>query len=277
MKSLDLSKLGGFPFAEDDLEYAIVGLTERINALLSPYAAGGIVILAGCEVSVSGPNTTINAGYMCIGTNVYYVQSYTFVTAAITTLKWVLVQGFNPAGNLTFENLAIEQVYISDEMTIQNTTGPGVLFDYATQNWTYIMGNILQYAPQLAPASALVTLASNSIDTWHVVGAVSEPAYGGTWLGATGQDSRFKKDDVEGVAVRLALKCSGSPPLTVFNLPAGYRPATKIVVVIHKYVISTAPTPYFLTIQTNGDVQISDPSGGSVPAADYFGEYYFKI
>lgn len=276
MKSLDLSKLGGFPFTEDDLEYSIIGLTERINALLSPYAAGGIVILAGCEVNVSGPNTTINAGFMCIGPNVYYVQSYTFVTAAITTLKWVLVQGFNPAGNLTFENLANEQVYISDEMTIQNTAGPGFLFDYATQNWTYAMGSILQNAPQLATSAAIIPLASKTIDTWHIVGGVSEPAYGGTWVGAGSQDSRFKKDDVEGVAIRLALKCTGSPPLTVFNLPVGYRPATKIVTVIHKYVIATVPTPYFLSILTNGDVQIADPTG-AVPAADYFGEYYFKI
>lgn len=78
-------------------------------------------------------------------------------------------------------------------------------------------------------ADEAVTKPKTDLDTWHVVGAVGEPAYQNSWRvyysGEWGSPA-FYKDAMGFVHLRgLAQKTS---PITgiIFTLPAGYRPAT---------------------------------------------------
>lgn len=69
------------------------------------------------------------------------------------------------------------------------------------------------------------------IETPHNVGDLGEPAFEHGWLNydaTTFQGARFWKDPMGIVHVEGLVK-SGTIATSVFTLPAGYRPATKLV------------------------------------------------
>jgi hypothetical protein len=62
------------------------------------------------------------------------------------------------------------------------------------------------------------------MDTWHTVGAASEPAFLNGWVITSGYPVQFRKDPLGKVQIR-GMVAGGTVGTSVFLLPAGYRPA----------------------------------------------------
>lgn len=104
-----------------------------------------------------------------------------------------------------------------------------------------------------------------TVEDWHNVGDVGEPAFGTNWRNDTAgsgyADCSFYKDGLGIVRLQGAVEYTAGTGAgtVVFTLPAGYRPeATKF-----KTVIVTGPTTGYLAIATTGEVLLGsgDASG----------------
>lgn len=98
-------------------------------------------------------------------------------------------------------------------------------------------------------------------ETWHAVGATDEPAFGSPWANLGGSDlgvmfRRGVQGDVQlaGRAKSTAAVASGS---RIFTLPAGYRPATRVVL---PTVINSPSVAAVLVVGTDGTVEIANLS-----------------
>jgi hypothetical protein len=99
------------------------------------------------------------------------------------------------------------------------------------------------------------------IEAWHVVGTAGEPGFQGTWISFPGYTGpAFRLDEASGVVhLRGAISygADNAGTSTVFELPAGYRPAKPLI-------LRVATTNGFgsenafgaVLVQPNGDVRM---------------------
>lgn len=94
-----------------------------------------------------------------------------------------------------------------------------------------------------------------TLDTWHVVGAVGEPAFQNAWVNYGGSyfGAAFKKDPLGKVQLRGMVK-SGTIGAAIFTLPAGYRP------VKDSYPVVNSVAPGGLVIFPTGVVAAFAPA-----------------
>jgi hypothetical protein len=72
--------------------------------------------------------------------------------------------------------------------------------------------------------------AKKNVEAWHVVGAVGQPAFENGWVNYGGgyASAAFYKDSL-GVVHLKGLVKSGTVGTSIFQLPAGYRPAEALI------------------------------------------------
>lgn len=121
--------------------------------------------------------------------------------------------------------------------------------------------------------------ADRSIDTWHEVGAVGEPAYNVAWQAVVGSGIYFKKNDVGMVTVSFAaeylnLNATG---INVFTLPVGYRPGTPVPMMFPVRDDADGYTGVCVVIDPNGTVTASSGTIGFVQQNHYYrGTFTFQ-
>lgn len=276
---------GGHPLTGDDFEYIQFANRDAIAGSLSylrGQTADDLVVLNGCNVSVVGSNYTYTDGYIWYNGEVYYVPAQPVPQAMVVGGDHVfsIVSTNNATGIDTYQNGTIVNTWEDRTAVIlHNTSGSNV---YNAQIlFKYVISQIVDQAALFAKLSDLTPFAQKSIDTWHVIGAGGQPAYGSTWGAIAGKDSRFIKDDVGGVSVRLNATTTGvAPGGVIFVLPVGYRPVTQVTMIVHKYNVSALPVAYVGAIDTAGNVTIVDGTNSpffQAPAGSYLCEIYFKI
>ena len=285
--------LGGHPLLGDNVEFTQSAWRNAFEGLLSPLAntidASGKI--SGCAIVVAGSNYTYGAGWAWYNNEVYYVpaqatpQPLSLAPGATYAFDFIeTVAQSDQYQDLTTQNVH----YVRTATIVHNALGVHEI--NSLMQYEDVLSDLLITTGKLTTPTALnaavATLnasialkADKTIDTWHVVGSGGgNPAYGTGMAAAAGRDTRYIKDDVGGVHVRIAVTSSGTDQ-SIFLLPVGYRPITNISVPIFKYSISSTPSPYWCTIDaSNGNVFMVDPvSPFFPPAGDYYLELYFKI
>jgi len=128
-------------------------------------------------------------------------------------------------------------------------------------------GNLDLLAKINEVASSVPTLPTSIADTsWHLVGAVGEPAFQNSWVwfGAGNSVPAFRKDGFGFVHLKGSVK-NGTNGSVIFTLPAGYRPLEQIAVPSLYFVASTV---YWVTINPDGTVV--HKSGGGPNTGTWF-------
>jgi len=129
-------------------------------------------------------------------------------------------------------NLGTRSVQISvfDATTLQDVTAGAEIERTSTVSVTVRTSAALpppasgQYTVVVSAPGAQ-NLTDQTMDTWHAVGGVGEPAFQNSWVnfGAPYAAAAFRKDPFGRVMLRGSIK-SGTINQTAFTLPAGYRP-----------------------------------------------------
>ncbi len=135
--------------------------------------------------------------------------------------------------------------------------------DKDTYVYTAILESLSTGSYSAADANSVLLL-PGEIDKWHYVGATGEPAFQNSWV-LYGNSSfypvRFKKNPSGRVFVEGAVKNgTGTGNVTVFTLPAGYRPAVALLWQTSAYD-GTNTNASYIYVQTSGAIQVKIAAG----------------
>lgn len=146
---------------------------------------------------------------------------------------------------------------------------------WAQQTWTS-GGIAMATTTTLSRFEAILVGVSTGVvpEPWHVVGASGEVAFNTNWTqyestsGGTYQPLSFMKDPYGTVRLRGMAKTTssygyGAATATIFQLPAGYRPAKRLRIPAPHKDSANNYIMVILEIYTNGDVQIAEGVGGA--------------
>jgi hypothetical protein len=176
---------------------------------------------------------------LSVGNGLINFESGTFLTP--------LVQMFNDAAN----------VYLNTQLA------GGVAFSSTAAAW----------APVLPGGTTL--------DTRHTVGSGGAAApFNTNWLTSSTFNGStnwaplyYGRDALDYVAVQGAFKANTTAPgASVFQLPAGYRPAQQWPVLVERKSTTTTPATsmFFGAVSTAGNLNIMTQTGGGIAASDEF-------
>lgn len=219
MKKLDIA-LGGHPLAGDDLLFLQSSITEGLTALAAGLG-GSLFIISGVEITVAAGTITWTAGWMYINGEICQVDSGSATLASNNT--FTIVQTYDSAGNVVYEDLTTKDTYLIRKATISGTAGGANVYTNARRlsNYNDRSGTTL-------------------LGSWAAPGAA--PVVYKDITGAT----RFTG------AVQATSYSSGTDSI-ITTLATQYRPDT-LRRVIAPALIGSSVTLVHLTIDTNGDV-----------------------
>jgi hypothetical protein len=121
---------------------------------------------------------------------------------------------------------------------------------------------------------------SDTLETWHVVGSASNPAFNTNWVtnttfnGSTGWPGLQFQRTANGRGALTGCWKAGAtaPAAAIFQLPVGYRPAVNQPVWMERKTGSSpaVTTGFFGQVSTAGNVNVIIGTGGGLVAGDEF-------
>ena len=231
MNKVDFSKAGGFPFAQEDLNFmqnSNISALAMIAKALS-FGQSDSLILYGCAntVGLSGAGNYTGGAIVFKG-EVCAVDNGTVI--ALTsgqTYNWIIDDTHDATGDDVFENGVAVQTYRIRKAKVVNAVYNGAIHQRVST-----MVSFSDYS-------------KNNVDSLHLVGASGEPAFaagivntiGG--LGAVLCPLSFKKvANMLFVNGHIKYTGGGITGATLFTLPDSYIPAL-VVGTLQSYAFGT--------------------------------------
>lgn len=270
MDKLDLTLLGGFPLDLDDLEWMQNGLGDCIRGLSAAF--GQSYILSGCDVSGGGGVYDITSGWVVLNGEPCYWAGGVGVglPGGVELYSMALETSLDPSGIETFQDLTVQNAY-------QRRRAVPVLTALAE-------AGSLPHAPltgERMPDRLRALLGDAALGEWRTVGAAGEPAFQNGWVSGSGASVvAYRKESGGVVRLKGVLYGGSSSGPTVFQLPAGYRPAASAVSLGTRLTTYTTPWPgtsqRLATVNSAGDfsVWLDTPLGSDVFNLAEFPPFY---
>lgn len=104
---------GGMPLYGDDFAFLDAAAREAFSGVIREFAqaAGGYMILGGCETSTSGPSTVVASGFVLLNYEICYFPGGSIVPTPGEAAGFDLDVTYDSAGLKTFANASTNDTY----------------------------------------------------------------------------------------------------------------------------------------------------------------------
>jgi hypothetical protein len=151
MNELKTTGLGGLPFALDDLRFVYVALKQALNGVSNAFSLTNVdglgnpqpVKLWGCTITTDIVSAaplvkySVSEGFISMGGEIFYVPATFILANAGDTIYFVISESYDPAGELTFADQSVQNVYKVRNATI-SASNAGSAYYIAIANITDI-------------------------------------------------------------------------------------------------------------------------------------------
>lgn len=187
MKKVDFTKLGGFPFDQDTLDYLQTAYSELMPMLLADLPSGVPVILSGMALSSTSTDVTVANGYFFLNGEIYRCTGTTLPYSSLGSVNAIrLVTSTVP---LTFNNgVTYPTIFTDKSATFSNVLGSfnSTNLNITTfRHWTEFVGPRAREANWQTVASSTAACAGNILyklnwwnNTLHLRGTLTVSASG---------------------------------------------------------------------------------------------------
>lgn len=119
MKKIITDGLGGHPVKFLDFEFVQEQIREIITAEFGSFPSNKVVVVSGCSITTDESDTSITAGYVVYGGELYAVAAKSIQKTSLEQqAKWRIVTNTDTRGNKTFADGSQKSVYVNKQMEI---------------------------------------------------------------------------------------------------------------------------------------------------------------
>jgi hypothetical protein len=218
---------GGMPLDGDDFEWVHSGLLEAFKGVLHPFLAkySGNAILSGCVVSFGGGLASVTEGWVAINYEVCFCPAQTVAVASLAASSLKIAQTYDVSGLEVFADSVARDTYLRRRAAISDGLSGSneIVLD--------------------APA--------------RFTGEISITSFLNSWVVDTG--SAVKARIFNGIVSLEGVLTGGNTNLSIFNLPAGFRPsAIRRSLALNSFDLNPTIT---VSIFTDGDIVVYNDGG----------------
>jgi hypothetical protein len=236
------------PFMLDDLRWMDDAYRAAFYGLASAFGItpADSFVLSGCALTIgivgSDYQYDNTAGYICLAGEIFAVDAQTgLLITPGNTARWDVVTSNDAAGAKVF----------ADGTTYQT---------YQVRKARLISSADTSKMPAAAP-----TLISKIRSLTSYATAWVMPTLEAAYTNVSGQEVAYRKNTIGNLEIRGNFTASSADG-KLFTLPVNFRPAIPVRIPIIYDPITPGSSDGFVTIETNGDVVLSDAAatGGKV-------------
>lgn len=126
MNKLITTHIGGMPIVLDDLRWIETGLKDALNGIVShgTLSSTDVMIISGCEYDPNeisdNSQLTLSSGYVLFNEEIFKVNAAVVsLSPTSNKLYWDLKSSFDSAGNVTFEDTVVRDIYEIREFEVK--------------------------------------------------------------------------------------------------------------------------------------------------------------
>ena len=247
MKILKTTDVGGFPFVLDDIRFIYSGLLEAYRAVVSPYLTPqDVVILSGCEQTISGGSLTLSDGWIFYAGEIYNTIGGSWPHDPLKSVHYEVTVGYTPAGLKTFQNGQQYNTYENRFLHPVYTDTPPV------NSFPRPMRTVISaiYEKMQSYTVGPINVSHQAIPSWELYPGTYDVVAYKDFSGVVHLSGSFWFEDP-------------SPDHFLFQLPIDFRPSSQRI--LTAATVQAGVRLVVITIDPNGDVKYID----ALPSAQY--------